>query len=83
MLTSDELLSEPLEAMSRIARFLDIPEHRSASYPLRGVKEYAPMDPATRERLALLFESENRRLELLVGREFDWVRPQTPATRAR
>jgi len=83
VLTSEELLSEPMEAMSRIARFLDIPEHRSASYPLRGVKEYAPMDPATRERLALLFESENRRLERLLGREFDWVRPQTPATRTR
>jgi hypothetical protein len=39
------------------------------------------MDPATREQLALLFEPENRRLEQLVGRELDWVRPQTPATR--
>ena len=83
VLTSEELLSEPMEAMSRIARFLAIPEHRSASYPLRGVKEYSPMDPATRDRLALLFEPDNRRLERLLGRELDWVRPHTPATRPR
>ena len=27
VLTSEELLSEPMESMSRIARFLDVPEY--------------------------------------------------------
>lgn len=83
VLTSEELLNEPMEAMSRISGFLGLPEHRAGSYPLRGVKEYAPMEPATQEHLALLFEPENRRLERLLGRELDWIRPQTPATHSR
>ena len=55
---------------------------RRALDGVRGVKEYAPMDPATRDRLALLFEPDNRRLERLLGRELG-VRPHTPATRPR
>jgi hypothetical protein len=76
VLTSDELRADPADAMSRIAHFLDIPEYRSATYAMSGVKKYPPMDPATTEHLARIFETDNRRLELLVGRALDWTRPQ-------
>ena len=81
VLLSEELLIEPANAMFRIARFLDVPEYRSASYVRRNVNEYAPMDPATREQLALTYESDNRRLEVLLGRTLDWTRTQATSTR--
>ncbi len=79
VLTSEELLGDPAEVMSRIAGFLGIPEWRAESYPLRGVREYPPIPPTTRERLAHTFEPHNRRLEELLGREVPWTRPATGA----
>jgi hypothetical protein len=75
IVTSDELLEDPAGVMTRVARFLGIPEWRARSYPLRGVREYATMLPETRDRLARIFEPHNRRLEELLGRELTWTRP--------
>ncbi len=75
VLTSEELLAHPAEAMAEIVRFLGLPEFRAESYPLRGVREYPPMDPRTRERLARVFEPHNRQLGELLGRELGWTRP--------
>ncbi|MBM2821656.1 MAG: Sulfotransfer 1 protein [Thermoleophilia bacterium] len=84
VLTSEELLEDPSEVMSRVARFLGIPEHRADSYPLRGVRDYAPMEAATRKRLESVFEPHNRRLEELLGRELPWTHrtARDPAARA-
>jgi hypothetical protein len=75
VLTAEELLADPVQAMSQIAGFLDIPEWSAESYPLENVQDYSPMSPATRERLARTFEPPNRRLEELLGRELPWTRP--------
>ena len=75
VVTSDELLDEPAAVMTRVAGFLSIPEWHAPSYTLRGVREYSTMPPATRERLAQIFEPHNRRLEELLGRELSWTRP--------
>jgi hypothetical protein len=79
ILTSDELFADPDGTMSRVTRFLEIPDHRARSYPRLGggggVGDYPPMDPATRQRLARVFEPHNRRLEELLGRKLDWTRP--------
>lgn len=77
VLTSDELLEDPVGAMATGARFLDIPEWRAASYPLRGVREYDTMAPETRERLARTFAPETERLEELLGRRLRWTRPRS------
>lgn len=79
VLTSEELLGNPGETMSRVTPFLEIPESRAASYPLEGVREYPRMSPAVRERLAHVFEPENRKLEELLGRELAWTRPDSRA----
>ena len=47
VLTSEELLAHPAEAMAEITRFLGLPGFRAESNPLRGVREYPPMDPRT------------------------------------
>ncbi len=75
VLTSEELLRDPTDVMSRVARFLGIPEWRAESYPLKGVREYPPMQAATREELARTFELDNRRLEELLGRRLGWTQP--------
>jgi hypothetical protein len=74
VVTSEELLADPAGVVARISAFLGIRAWRDESYPLRGVREYAPIDPVTRERLAREFEEDNRRLAVFLGRELDWTR---------
>ena len=81
VLTSDELLLEPAAAMSRVWSFLGLPEWSGRGYELRGVQGEGVMAPATRERLARVFEPHNRRLERLLGRSFDWTRPSADGSR--
>jgi len=75
VLTSDELLADPAEIMLRVADFLELPRWQAERYPLRGVREYSPMPPETRERLARVFEPHNRKLEDLLDRKLEWTRP--------
>jgi hypothetical protein len=79
VLMSEELLDDPRGAMSRAASFLDIPEWHADEYPLHGVREYEPVAPATRERLAGLFEPHDERLAALLGRELPWRSNATSA----
>jgi len=79
VLTSEELLRDPADAMSRVAAFLGVPDWRAESYPLRSAAEYDSMRPETRECLARTFEPHNRRLEELLGRELAWTRPAASA----
>jgi len=74
VVTSEELLADPAGVVARISAFLGIREWRDESYPLRGVKEYAPLAAAARARLAKTFEVDNRRLADFLGRELDWTR---------
>jgi len=73
VVTSEELLQDPAEVVARISAFLGIRAWRDDSYPLRGVREYAPIDPATRVRLARTFADDNRQLSQFLGRELDWT----------
>jgi hypothetical protein len=77
VLTSDELLADPAEAMGRVWRFLDLPAWRSQRYRRRGAQGDAAMAAEIRERLARVFEPHNRRLEELVGMQLHWTRPTT------
>jgi hypothetical protein len=79
VLTSEELLADPAQVMSRIASFLGIPEWRAETYPLRGARPYPPISTEARERLARTFEPHNRALEALLGRELGWTRPAAGA----
>jgi len=82
VLLSDDLLADPAGAMSRLARFLGIPDWSAESYRLRGVQGDEAMAPETRERLARAFEEPNRRLEELLGVELGWTTPQGSRTGA-
>jgi hypothetical protein len=74
VLMSDELLGDPATALSKVERFLDVPEWQPASYPQENVRAYPPMSPATRDHLRRVFEPHDRRLAELLGLELPWSR---------
>jgi sulfotransferase family protein len=73
VLSSDELGSEPERAHAQVLEFLGAPPHRLDSYARVYEREYEPMRPETRARLAAEFEEPNRRLYALLGRDLSWA----------
>jgi hypothetical protein len=72
VLPSDDLGGDPAAAHARVLEFLGAPPQRLESYPRVYEREYEPMRPETRERLAGEFEAPNRRLYELLGRDLGW-----------
>ena len=69
---SDDLAGMPAETHARVLDFLGAPPRRLEAYPRVYEREYEPMRPETRARLAAEFEEPNRRLYGLLGRELGW-----------
>ena len=69
---SDDLAADPAGTHARVLEFLGAPPHRLDSYPRVYEREYEPMQPETRARLAEEFDEPNRRLYGLLGRELGW-----------
>jgi Sulfotransferase domain len=72
VLPSDDLGSDPARAHAQVLEFLGASPQRLGSYPRVYEREYEPMEPETRERLAAEFEEPNRRLYELLGRDLGW-----------
>jgi len=72
ILPSEDLLGAPESAHARVLEFLGAPPHRLDSYPRVFERQYEPMPPETRERLAVEFAEPNRRLYELLGRDLTW-----------
>jgi len=72
VLPSDDLGSDPARAHAQVLEFLGASPQRLDSYPRVYEREYEPMNPETRERLAAEFEEPNRRLYELLGRDLGW-----------
>jgi hypothetical protein len=72
VLPSDDLGSDPARAHAQVLEFLRASPQRLDSYPRVYEREYEPMKPETRERLAAEFEEPNRRLYELLGRDLGW-----------
>jgi hypothetical protein len=72
ILPSEDLGADPEAAHARVLEFLGAPPHRLDSYPRVYEREYEPMQPETRERLAAEFEEPNRRLYELLDRDLGW-----------
>jgi hypothetical protein len=69
---SEDLGAEPAQTYARVAEFLGAPPHRLDSFPRVFERQYEPMRPETRERLAAEFDEPNRRLYELLGRDLGW-----------
>lgn len=70
---SEDLLDEPEQTYARVLEFLGAPPHRLDSFPRVFERQYEPMRPETRERLAAEFAEPNRRLYELLGRNLGWA----------
>ena len=72
VIPSEDLLERPGETYGQVLDFLGAPAHELDAYPRVFVREYAGMDPHTRERLREHFGEPNRRLYDLLGRDLGW-----------
>ena len=72
VLPTDDLGTHPAETYGRVLEFLGAPPHRLESFPRIFSREYAQMEPRTRETLRERFAEPNRRLYELLGRDFGW-----------
>jgi hypothetical protein len=72
VLPSEDLLREPERAHAQVLEFLGAPPHRLDSYPRVFERQYDPMPPPTRERLAAEFAEANGKLYELLGRDLGW-----------
>jgi sulfotransferase family protein len=72
VMPSEELLAEPEQAHGRVLEFLGASPHRLDAYPRVFERQYEPMRPETRLRLAAEFAEPNRRLYELLGRNLGW-----------
>jgi hypothetical protein len=73
ILSSEDLGTDPEQAHALVLDFLAAAPHPLDSYPRVYEREYAAMDAETRERLAGEFETPNRRLYELLGRDLGWA----------
>jgi Sulfotransferase domain len=69
---SEDLGSDPAGTYARVLEFLAAPPHGLESYPRVFERQYEPMRPETRRRLAEDFAEPNRRLYALLGRNLGW-----------
>ncbi len=69
---SEDLGSDAGATYGRVLEFLGAPPHRLDSYPRVFERQYEPMRPETRRRLAEDFAEPNRRLYALLGRNLGW-----------
>jgi len=72
VLPSEDLLAEPERSHALVLEFLGAEPHRLDSYPRVFERQYEPMRPETRERLAAEFAEPNRRLYALLERDLGW-----------
>src|SRR5262249_34647007 len=75
---SEDLGEDAAGTHARVLSFLGAAPHRLDSYPRVYERQYEPMQPATRERLAAEFEEPDRRLYQLLRRDLRW-RERGPA----
>ena len=72
ILKSEEFYSNPLQVMTEVFQFLDLPNCPLDSYPKVNAGSYQSTDPQLRKTIANYFAPYNRQLEEYLGREFNW-----------
>lgn len=72
VLSAEELFADPVATVAEAQDFLGLERLAPADTAAKNARSYAPIEPATRERLRAEFAADNARLYELVGREFGW-----------
>ena len=71
---SQELSSQPEQALQRVYDFLGLPRDESRDLPFLHTGEYDPLPPDVRERVSEYFQPHNERLYELLGVDYGWNR---------
>lgn len=72
IIQSEGFDQDPPSALRQVIEFLHLPAWELKEYTKYHQANYAPMDPATRRRLADLYQDHNHRLYEFLGRDFGW-----------
>lgn len=70
---SRDLATDPAATYARVLAHVGAPPHELDEYPRMYTRDYVPMQPATRARLAERFAEPNRKLFELIGRDLEWT----------
>ncbi|HET8606194.1 MAG TPA: sulfotransferase domain-containing protein [Gaiellaceae bacterium] len=73
VVTTEEYAARPGETYARVLDFLGAGPHELREHPRVFSRDYRPLDPATRARLAARYAEPNRRLAELLGRDPGWT----------
>jgi hypothetical protein len=72
VIPSEDLGSDPDGTYARVLDFVGAAPHHLDAYPRVFERQYEPMRPETRSRLAMDFAEPNERLYALLGRNLGW-----------
>ncbi|MBE9039699.1 tetratricopeptide repeat protein [Oscillatoriales cyanobacterium LEGE 11467] len=72
ILKTEDFYQYPDETLTRVYKFLDIPEHHLPEYPKYNSGSYSPIDPKIRQRIAQFYQPSKQRLEAYLGVDFNW-----------
>jgi hypothetical protein len=75
VLASERMRQEPAATYAQVLGHLGAAPFALPEYPPIFEREYAPMAPETRARLACYFAEPNERLYALIGEDLGWSRP--------
>lgn len=69
---SEDLETNTQKTLDKIFEFLQVPEFRFESFEKQNVGEYKAMNQKTREALEEFYRPHNKKLEELLGMQFNW-----------
>ena len=72
ILKSENFYLDPLQTMTEVFNFLDLPNCPLKNYPKVNAGSYNRVEPSLRKTLAKYFAPYNRQLEEYLGIEFGW-----------
>lgn len=72
ILKSEDLYANPQNITSRVFDFIQVSNHTLPSYPNYNPGSYQSIDDNLYQKLSQFFQPHNRKLEELLGMEFNW-----------
>lgn len=72
VLKSEELFTQPAQALSHLYSALGLSSHTIQAYPKHNSGQYSPAEQSVRQTLSTFFAPHTHKLETLLDRSFGW-----------
>lgn len=72
VLRSEDLFTQPEQTLSQLYQSFGLESHLKQDYPKHNSGQYSPIEGEIRQTLSTFFTPHTRKLEVLLGRSFDW-----------